>query len=330
LRSLFGVSEEDYTLALGPEQILGHLLVGTLASLSEHFSEGKSGAFFYFSSDGLYLLKTIPKREASSLRTLLGSYLAQVQAHPDTLLPRYLGFHRITLPGHRDLYFVVMANVFATERTIHYRYDLKGSYLGRTAGKAKLEAHPEAVRKDLDLRRPFHVGPTKRRALLKQLAADVSFLRYNDLLDYSLLVGVHFPAREAGHESVNPKAADGGEGRRQVRGTQNGEDLPSPAATPPTSPSLPKPEQPRWVDAADGGINSAPCEGREPEVTLPLPPPVSHPPPLMALCDTPQPPSINSAPCEGREPAVTLSSPFRVPSLVRRYGSDEGSFSHPH
>lgn len=263
LRSLFGVAEEDYALALGPEQILGHLLVGTLGSLSEHFSEGKSGAFFYFSTDGLYLIKTIHKREASSLRNLLGSYLAQVQAQPDTLLPRYLGFHRITLPGQSDLYFVVMSNVFATERTIHHRYDLKGSSLGRTAGKAKLEAHPDAVRKDLDLRRPFHVGPSRSKAILKQLAADVDFLRSHDLLDYSLLVGVHFPGRDAERESAGPEAVDR-EGRDP--GTPSGDGQPAPGEWSPTPRMLPRPEPHRWIDSADGGINSAPCDGREPEV----------------------------------------------------------------
>ena len=32
-------------------QILGELLLGTMGSLSELFSEGKSGSFFYFSND---------------------------------------------------------------------------------------------------------------------------------------------------------------------------------------------------------------------------------------------------------------------------------------
>ena len=51
LRRLFGVPEDEYALSLGPEQILGELLLGTLGSMTELFSEGKSGSFFYFSMD---------------------------------------------------------------------------------------------------------------------------------------------------------------------------------------------------------------------------------------------------------------------------------------
>ena len=81
IRALFGVPEREYMMSLGPEQvrnsdairtaidrnsaqfsaisdgppvllqILGELLLGTMGSLSELFSEGKSGSFFYFSND---------------------------------------------------------------------------------------------------------------------------------------------------------------------------------------------------------------------------------------------------------------------------------------
>ena len=42
IRALFGVAERDYMLSLGPEQIMGELLLGTMGSLSELMSEGKS------------------------------------------------------------------------------------------------------------------------------------------------------------------------------------------------------------------------------------------------------------------------------------------------
>ena len=40
-------------LSLGPEQIMGELLLGTMGSMSELMSEGKSGSFFYYSNDAL-------------------------------------------------------------------------------------------------------------------------------------------------------------------------------------------------------------------------------------------------------------------------------------
>ena len=42
IRTLFGVAERDYMLSLGPEQIMGELLLGTMGSLSELMCEGTS------------------------------------------------------------------------------------------------------------------------------------------------------------------------------------------------------------------------------------------------------------------------------------------------
>ena len=39
--------------------------------------------------------------------------------------------------------------------------------IGRTAGKMTLRAHPDTVRKDLDLLRPFHLG-ARREAVSRE------------------------------------------------------------------------------------------------------------------------------------------------------------------
>ena len=108
-------------LSLGPEQIMGELLLGTMGSLSELMSEGKSGSFFYYSNDALYMIKKIPQREMSSLRWLLPTYVRHVEAYPHTLLPRFMGAHRLIVPELGKVHFVVFANVFSTDRTIHER-----------------------------------------------------------------------------------------------------------------------------------------------------------------------------------------------------------------
>ena len=195
IRLLFGVSDRDYMLSLGPEQILGELLLGNMGSLSELFSEGKSGSFFYFTNDGAYVIKTIPHRELLSLVRLLPQYVRHVEDHPCTLLPRFMGAHRIHMPGGRKVHFVVMTNVFSSPRVIHERFDLKGSTSGRSAGKA-LEQHPDLVRKDLDLKRPIALRPSTRELILEQILADLSLLRRVRTMDYSLLCGVHYPMRE--------------------------------------------------------------------------------------------------------------------------------------
>ncbi|KAL1495262.1 hypothetical protein AB1Y20_017122 [Prymnesium parvum] len=203
IRHIFGVSDREYMLSLGPEQILGELLLGTLGSMSELFSEGKSGSFFYFSNDGNYMIKTIPHRELLSLLRILPDYVAYVSKQSNTLLPRFMGAHRLRLPGTGKVHFVVMANVFSTDRVIHERYDLKGSSLGRTAGAANIAEHPDIVRKDKDLQKPFRIPADAKAALLAQLHADVDFLRRVRTMDYSLLCGITYPAREEA-EAASP------------------------------------------------------------------------------------------------------------------------------
>ena len=101
-------------------------MAGTLGSLSELFSDGKSGSLFYFSHDALYLIKTLPSREMRALKQLLPEYARYVESNPHTLLPRFFGAHSLEVASRQlKLDFVVMANVFSTERAIHERYDLK-------------------------------------------------------------------------------------------------------------------------------------------------------------------------------------------------------------
>ena len=209
IRSLFGISDRDYMLSLGPEQILGELLLGTMGSLAELFSEGKSKAFFYFSNDGRYLIKTIPHRELTSLIGLLEKYVAHVESEPFTLLPRFMGAHRIRMPGSRKkkVHFVVMTNVFSSPRVIHQRYDLKGSTHGRTAGADNLLQFPDLVRKDLDVKEPFHLRSDARDALCAQISSDLRFLREVGTMDYSMLCGVHFPQRAEPPDGAEPSSA---------------------------------------------------------------------------------------------------------------------------
>jgi 1-phosphatidylinositol-4-phosphate 5-kinase len=43
----------------------------------------------------------------------------------NTLLPRFFGLHRVKPHAGRQVRFVVMGNVFATQKKIHERYDIK-------------------------------------------------------------------------------------------------------------------------------------------------------------------------------------------------------------
>ena len=62
----------------------------------------------------LYLIKTIPHREERSLARILPRYVRHVERFPHTLLPRFMGAHRLILPGVGKVHFVVTSNLRVT------------------------------------------------------------------------------------------------------------------------------------------------------------------------------------------------------------------------
>ena len=56
-------------------------------------SSGKSGSFFFYTSDGKYMIKTIKKEEFNLLMDTLSDYYDYIIKNPDTFLSRYYGLH---------------------------------------------------------------------------------------------------------------------------------------------------------------------------------------------------------------------------------------------
>ena len=181
LRQYFRVDVNDYL----------HSLTGKYV-LSERGSPGKSGSFFYFSHDYRFIIKTIHHVEHKLLLKILPSYVEHVQKYPHTLLSRFFGLHRVKEPGGRKIHFVVMQNLFPPNKDIHEIYDLKGSTFGRYVSDSDNQREP--VMKDLNWRekdRHLELGPKKRAWLFKQIEIDVDILIKMEIMDYSLLIGVH-------------------------------------------------------------------------------------------------------------------------------------------
>ncbi|KAL1920437.1 uncharacterized protein VTP21DRAFT_814 [Calcarisporiella thermophila] len=183
LRELFGIHPADYLVALTNKYVL-----------SELSSAGKSGAFFYYSQDYRFIIKTIHHSEHKWMRKILKQYYEHVKENPNTLLCRYYGLHRVKLPHGRKIHFVVMQNVFPANKDIHETYDLKGSTFGRELPEAECRENPRAVMKDLNWlarKKCLELGPEKRRVFVGQLERDVRLLQNLNIMDYSLLIGVH-------------------------------------------------------------------------------------------------------------------------------------------
>ncbi|KAL1919558.1 uncharacterized protein VTP21DRAFT_2251 [Calcarisporiella thermophila] len=183
LRELFGLDPADFLVSLTNKYVL-----------SELSSSGKSGAFFYYSQDYRFIIKTIHHSEHKWMRKILKNYYEHVKKNPNTLLCRYYGLHRIKLPHGRKIHFVVMGNVFPSNKDIHEIYDLKGSTYGREYPESEARQNPRAVMKDLNwLNRGkvLQLGPEKRQIFLAQLQRDVKLLQTLNIMDYSLLIGIH-------------------------------------------------------------------------------------------------------------------------------------------
>lgn len=216
IRASFGIQESHYLRSVGPEQLLGNMILGNLSSLAELSSEGKSGAFFYYTADGNYMMKTVTKKEFDLLHGMLKSYYDHITQNPATLVVRFLGLHCLRvqtrgslLPQKKELFFVVMANMFNTPFEIHQKFDLKGSWIGRVTKPEKRD--PGVALKDVDFQQcgaKIEIGQERKEALLAQIERDSMFLSNNNVIDYSLLLGIHIrhsePAAQAPIGSPQP------------------------------------------------------------------------------------------------------------------------------
>ncbi|KAL9551555.1 hypothetical protein PS6_004950 [Mucor atramentarius] len=183
LRERFGIDPADYLISLTSKYIL-----------SELASAGKSGSFFYYSRDYRFIIKTIHHTEHKFMRKILKEYHDHVSSNPDTLLCRYYGLHRVKLPHGRKIHFVVMGNVLPPNKDIHETYDLKGSTIGRFLPEEEIRKNPYAVMKDLNWEKratKLQLGPLKRKLFITQLLRDVKLLVRMNIMDYSLMIGVH-------------------------------------------------------------------------------------------------------------------------------------------
>jgi len=138
------------------------------------------------------MIKTQTKEENKFMKKILPAYYNHVATNPHTLIVHILGMHRVKMYHlRRKVHFVIMTSVFDTPQKIHTIYDLKGSTIGREATEKERESG--GVLKDMDLlksKRKLHFG-TKKEMIIRQLDNDSAFLSSLNIMDYSLLVGIH-------------------------------------------------------------------------------------------------------------------------------------------
>jgi hypothetical protein len=170
-------------------------------------SKGKSGSYFYYSTDKQFIIKTLVHSEARFLRELLPNYKLYISSGQaqHSLLPRLYGFYKIRY-NNQQIYFILMNNLFDTHLTIQHQFDLKGSSVGRTAetntSKVNNSSNSSSssenlnfiVYKDndaLNLKRKLVLSSADCDRVRSGLMRDVEWLERNAIMDYSLCVGIH-------------------------------------------------------------------------------------------------------------------------------------------
>ncbi|KAI3804125.1 hypothetical protein L1987_32296 [Smallanthus sonchifolius] len=183
LRMLFKVDAADYMLSICGND-----------ALRELSSPGKSGSFFYLTHDDRYMIKTIKKTEVKAILRMLSAYYNHFRSFEHTLLTKFYGLHCVKLTGaaQKKVRFIIMGNLFCTGHIIHRRFDLKGSSLGRLTDKPESEIQSTTILKDLDLKFMFRLDKTWIQEFRRQIDRDCDFLEQERIMDYSLLVGLHF------------------------------------------------------------------------------------------------------------------------------------------
>jgi hypothetical protein len=218
---LAGITEEDYMRSVGPEQLLGNMVLGSLSSLAELTTEGKGGAFFYYTADGRFMIKTVSSKEKRLLKQMLKEYFYHLKNNKDSLILRFYGLHGLRVKrdpivfrqgkyrSDEKVFFLVMGNLFNTPLEVHKRFDLKGSWVGRSVGRHPTD--PTVALKDndfVDRGETVQVGPELKAHLCTLIRKDVEFFSKHNILDYSLLLGIHDVARPTASTGGSQSAAE--------------------------------------------------------------------------------------------------------------------------
>ena len=162
---------------------------------------GKSGSFFFLTHDKRFMIKTISETEKNIMLNLLGSYIDHHLKYPDSLISKIFGVFTIKREGMAPVVLALMENTvqLKSAKMLRYKFDLKGSTLGR---RTKGVVTSKTDRKDLDFidlkkkNREMLSFASINKHLIVILKRDIFYLQTKGLIDYSLLLAVELSAKK--------------------------------------------------------------------------------------------------------------------------------------
>lgn len=179
------------------------------------FISRKNCSFSYYSGDGKLFVKAISKKASKFLRRIMQAYSLFIEQNPHSLLSRFFGLYRVRIgdnssfkvTGRNVFYILVMSSVFSGHPKeclpIHVKYELKGTTIDRFV-EPSLNDNESSLPtlRDLnmvDVEDCINIGRLSK-LFLDTLSRDALFLRSLNIVNYSLLVGIHSIEAHASNE----------------------------------------------------------------------------------------------------------------------------------
>jgi hypothetical protein len=183
-------------------------ICGCNVSFIQFATNSKSGEFFFFSGDSRLLVKTASSKEVRTMRRLLRQgYVDHLTSEEGSLLTRIYGIYEVFVPNLRHgkrINFIVQDNMLHWPKLpLHERFDLKGSTRNRRARQT------EFVLKDLNWEGSISLEKSPTDKLLKQHRCDCAFLKEGEVIDYSVMIGIHIPEDDVDDRPARSKSGWG-------------------------------------------------------------------------------------------------------------------------
>ncbi|XP_034480092.1 phosphatidylinositol 4-phosphate 5-kinase type-1 alpha [Drosophila innubila] len=180
-RDLFHIEPDDFLMSM------------CASPMRELSNPGASGSIFYLTDDDEFIIKTVQKKECDFLQKLLPGYYMNLSQNPRTLLPKFFGLYCFHY-NSKNVRLVAMNNLLPSDIKMHSKYDLKGSTFRRKASKAERQKASPTF-KDLDFAEHhphgIYLEADTYTALMNTIKRDCMVLESFQIMDYSLLLGIH-------------------------------------------------------------------------------------------------------------------------------------------
>ncbi|CAD8074653.1 unnamed protein product [Paramecium primaurelia] len=167
-------------------------------------SLGKSGSFFFYTYDNVFVLKTITQSEIKLIYDFLEDYYKYI-IKDQTFLAKFYGLYSISIEGFSQIHLLLMENIFQKIPKERVVYDLKGSLVNRKQNvknnqvvdltSSYAQYLPSlSVLKDQNFITStdifIQLNQKNRDTLFTILKDDIEFLLKNNIMDYSLIIAI--------------------------------------------------------------------------------------------------------------------------------------------